>query len=151
MSLVQDTSIVQSVGELFDRDLGKLHDELEAYQNDWLMWVKEKNVKESGGELCIQLIFLLEYYIGEVLGEETTTGLNFPSRENHTREMLLDRVRRCRLLINHTFAKLEGQTLQDDYPVRLNGVAISTFLYLMHLCAQTNYLLGQITYHRKLV
>ena len=50
------------------RDLQKLREEIEAYQDEALIWQATPGITNSGGNLCLHLIGNLNTYIGKNLG-----------------------------------------------------------------------------------
>jgi hypothetical protein len=54
---------------LFTRDLEKLKQEIQAYQNEKRIWYIENSISNSAGNLCLHLIGNLNTYIGTQLGK----------------------------------------------------------------------------------
>ena len=59
------TEILQT---LFDRSLNKLTKEIELYSDEKNLWVTDKNISNSAGNLCLHLIGNLNAYLGAELG-----------------------------------------------------------------------------------
>jgi len=64
--------IVESLKELFRRDLQKLKQEIELYEKDSNLWKVESSIKNSGGNLCLHLIGNLNTFIGNGLAFSNT-------------------------------------------------------------------------------
>lgn len=80
---------------LFNRDLTKLKQEIELYQNETKLWAIEKGITNSAGNLCLHLIGNLNSYIGSELGK-TNYIRNRPlefSLKNVPRVELLDKLK----------------------------------------------------------
>jgi hypothetical protein len=45
--------LIETLKSLFDRDLNKLKVEIESYQNESQIWVIDKNISNSAGNLCL--------------------------------------------------------------------------------------------------
>ena len=60
--------LAQSLQLLFERDLEKLKSEINAYQNENNIWLIDKNIANSAGNLSLHLIGNLNTYFGTVLG-----------------------------------------------------------------------------------
>ncbi|MEZ4849818.1 MAG: hypothetical protein R3B93_14620 [Bacteroidia bacterium] len=56
--------IIDSLKDLFTRDLEKLKEEIQAYKDEQNLWKTEANITNSGGNLCLHLIGNLNTYIG---------------------------------------------------------------------------------------
>ena len=53
---------------LFQRDLSQLKEELQAYQQEEKIWVLEKQIANSGGNLALHLIGNLRKFVAADLG-----------------------------------------------------------------------------------
>jgi len=56
--------LVSTVKTLFQRDLAKLKTEIESYQDEGNLWLTDKGISNSAGNLCLHLIGNLNTYIG---------------------------------------------------------------------------------------
>ena len=54
---------------LYSRDLNRLKVEIEFYQKEESLWKIDKNISNSGGNLCLHLVGNLNTYIGAELGK----------------------------------------------------------------------------------
>jgi hypothetical protein len=61
---IKHTMIIETLKTLFKKDLEKLRTEIELYQHEDRIWHFEKNIANSGGNLCLHLIGNLNAYIG---------------------------------------------------------------------------------------
>jgi uncharacterized damage-inducible protein DinB len=145
--------IAETLQQLFERDLRLVSQEIEAYSNDWLLWVKEKQINNSAGNLCLHIIGNLNHYIGAVMGQtiyQRNRFHEFAARQLD-REKLLGDLEMTRLMVNQTISALDGEALEKEFPYPLGNKPVSTLHFLIHLHSHLNYHLGQITYHRRLV
>lgn len=55
--------------KLFNRDLDKLKEEIELYNNEKDLWLIKNEINNSTGNLCLHLEGNLNHFIGTVLGK----------------------------------------------------------------------------------
>ena len=143
----------QVLKELFHRDLGKLKNEIGAYKNEQKLWYIEKNIANSGGNLCLHLIGNLNTYIGAELGK---TGyvrdrpLEF-SAKDVPQQKLLQMIEDTAAVVDVALDKLTDQDLENEYPQLVFEQKTTTGYFLTHLATHLAYHLGQINYHRRLL
>jgi hypothetical protein len=139
--------------EIFERDLNKLKDEINLYEDESRLWVVREEISNSAGNLCLHLIGNLNHFIGAILGD---TGY----ARDRDREFSLKDVRREALIINientknavtNTLNGLSNDDFERDFPVEMFGGIVKIDFMLVHLAAHFNYHLGQINYHRRLI
>ena len=61
--------VKETLRQIFSRDLNKLKSEIELYKNEADIWIIAKEIKNSGGNLCLHINGNLKHFIGKVLGE----------------------------------------------------------------------------------
>ncbi len=138
---------------LLQRDLNRLKQELELYKNEQAIWITEKEIKNSAGNLVLHLIGNLNTYIGATLGN---TGyirqreLEF-SLKDIPRNELLTKIDETASMIEQALSTLPEAMLQDEYPVLVFDEKTSTQYLLIHLATHLSYHLGQVNYHRRLL
>jgi len=143
----------QVLKELFHRDLGKLKNEISAYRNEQKLWYIEKNIANSGGNLCLHLIGNLNTYIG---AEFCKTGyvrdrpLEF-SAKDVPQQKLLQMIDETIAVVDAALDKLTDQDMENEYPQLVFEQKTTTGYFLAHLAMHLNYHLGQINYHRRLL
>ncbi|GAB3583256.1 DinB family protein [Hymenobacter daeguensis] len=138
---------------LFDRDLRKLHQEIEAYQNEAAIWRVEKSIPNPAGNLCLHLVGNLNTYIGAVLGHSGYVRhreLEFSQRDVPRAELLAS-IEATRQVVAATLARLPDEQLGQEYPVLVLETPLSTGHFLTHLATHLAYHLGQVNYHRRLL
>lgn len=142
-----------SVVTLFERDMDRLHAEINLYKDETLLWKTIGTTTNTAGNLCLHLVGNLNHFIGAVLGnsgyvrerEAEFTLKNIPKRE------LLTSIFDVKKTMIHTLETLSPEDLKSDYPLQPFGYPISTEYFLLHLSGHLNYHLGQINYHRRTV
>ena len=139
--------------EIFDRDLKKLHDEIDSYTDETKLWKTTDGISNSAGNLCLHLCGNLRHFIGATLGDD-------PYTRNRDAEFALKNIPKVKLLaeieetkqsVQTALSKLDPGTLRQNYPLNVLGKIHTTEFFLIHLAAHLNYHLGQINYHRRMV
>jgi uncharacterized damage-inducible protein DinB len=143
----------ETLQSIFNRDLNKLKVEIEAYQNEKNLWLIDKAIANSTGNLCLHLIGNLNAFIGAVLG-----GTNYVrqrelefSTKDVPREELLKMLDDTIAIVETSLSKLSAETLDNEYPMQVFGKPMTTEYFLIHLTTHLTYHLGQINYHRRLM
>ena len=142
-----------SVVTLFERDMDRLHAEINLYKDETLLWKTIGTTTNTAGNLCLHLVGNLNHFIGAVLGnsgyvrerDAEFTLKNIPKRE------LLASIFDVKKTMMHTLETLSPEDLKSDYPLQPFGYPVSTGYFLLHLSGHLNYHLGQINYHRRTV
>ena len=135
------------------RDLQKLREEIEAYQDEALIWQNTPGITNSGGNLCLHLIGNLNTYIGKTLGNTgyvRDRDAEF-SLKNISRERLLNDIDQLKTVIQKTFESLTDKQLEETYPDKLGGQSMTVVQLLLHLLAHLDYHLGQVNYLRRIL
>jgi hypothetical protein len=143
----------QTLQALFVRDLKKLKQELELYQNETDIWKIEKQIANPAGNLCLHLVGNLNTYIGATLGN---TGyirhrdLEFSLRDVARKE-LIEKVEATISMIEKVMPTVSDEKMKKEYPLLVLAEKTSTEYFLVHLAVHLGYHLGQVNYHRRLV
>ncbi|MBI1938663.1 MAG: DinB family protein [Ignavibacteriales bacterium] len=142
-----------SLIEIFERDLNKLKWEISSYKNENNLWIIDKGISNSAGNLCLHLLGNLNHFVGTVLGN---TGYvrerekEF-STNNIPKEKLIAEIEKVLEIIKRTIPKLNDDDYKKNYPVVVFQKEMTTEFLFIHLAAHLNYHLGQINYHRRLL
>ncbi|OGU34324.1 MAG: DinB superfamily protein [Ignavibacteria bacterium GWB2_35_6b] len=139
--------------ELFERDLNKLKTEISSYKNENNLWLIEKSISNSAGNLCLHLLGNLNHFIGAVLGssgyirerEKEFSDKNIP------REKLISEIEKLLEIIKQTVGKLNQEDFEKTYPINVFQKEMTAGFFMIHLATHLNYHLGQINYHRRLI
>jgi len=145
--------ITETLIKLFTRDLYKLKIEIESYSNERNLWLVEKSITNSAGNLCLHLVGNLNAFIGAQLGNSNyirQRDLEF-SNKDVPRSELLKMVDDTIAVVENTLGKLKEQDLEKEYPLLVFKEKTTTEYFLMHLVTHLTYHLGQINYHRRLL
>lgn len=145
--------MIEAIRSSLIRDIDKLKKEIEAYKNPKNIWIIDKDILNSAGNLCLHLISSLNYFIGATLGntgyvrnrDEEFTIKDIPSGE------LINKINDTINVVNETLNNLKDEELKEDFPILFANQKISTGNMLINVVTHLNYHLGQINYHRRLL
>jgi len=138
---------------IFRRELEKLKREIELYKDETRLWIIDKGIANSAGNLCLHLIGNLNTYIGKELGGTgyiRNRDLEF-SQKNIPRDELQKRIDETIRVVEKALNRITDQQLEEEYPAPVFDHKMSTEFFLVHLIAHLTYHLGQINYHRRLL
>jgi len=145
--------IIETLTIIFRRDLLKLKDEIELYQNEETIWLADKGITNSGGNLCLHIMGNLNAYIGVGLAETVyirKRDLEF-SLKNIQRTELIKKIEETILTIEKGLNKITAAQMNNDFPIIIWDKPTGMVYTLVHLATHLNYHLGQINYHRRLL
>ncbi|OOG74838.1 DUF1572 family protein [Algoriphagus sp. A40] len=138
---------------LFQRDLEKLGQELAAYSEEENLWIVDKEIANSAGNLALHLFGNLRTFIGLDLG-------GIPYERNREREFgakgeprsaLLEELEEVKKIVANTLLGLDPNRMGDRSFHAFFGHSMTIGFFLIHLYGHFNYHLGQINYHRRLL
>lgn len=138
---------------LYNRDLNKLKLEIESYQDEKNIWIIEKSILNSAGNLALHLVGNLNTFIGKELGHTgyvRNRELEF-SLKNVPRAELLEQIDGTILMVQKSLDQLNDEDLEKIYQGRVFPEEVSIAHMLIHLAMHLTYHLGQINYHRRLL
>jgi uncharacterized damage-inducible protein DinB len=145
--------LIESLKTIFKRDLLKLKTEIELYHHEENLWITEKGIANSAGNLCLHLIGNLKTYIGREIGKTNyvrNRELEF-SQKDVARAELLYGIEETIIVVENALNKMKKEDLDLEYPLLVFEYKMSTEYFLVHLATHLNYHLGQINYHRRLL
>ncbi|WP_185151986.1 DinB family protein [Chryseobacterium vaccae] len=145
--------IIESLQSLYNRDLNKLKAEIEAYQQEAVIWKTDQNISNSAGNLCLHLIGNLNHFIGAHLGNTgyiRNRDIEFSLKDIPKTE-LTEKVEATLTMINTVLSQLTPEDLEKEYPLVVFEDKMTTGYFLIHLITHLDYHLGQINYHRRLL
>lgn len=145
--------MTSSLIALFERDLNKLIKELESYQNESNLWLIDKGIANSGGNLALHICGNLQHFVGAILGN--TGYVRHRDEEFDQKDIplveLIKEIQKTNDVIKNTLGKVSTSQTMSNYPVDVFKKAMTTEFFLLHLSAHLSYHLGQINYHRRLL
>lgn len=145
--------LLEALRKIFKRDLTKLKTEVGSYKDESNLWHIEKDITNSGGNLCLHLVGNLNTYIGAVLGNTgyVRDRVGEFADKNIPRNKLLAMVEETISVVDSSLENLTADELNNEYPMSVFKEPMTTEFFLIHLCAHLSYHLGQINYHRRLL
>lgn len=145
--------LLETLKSLFNRDLNRLKKEIESYTSEEKIWIIDKQIANSSGNLCLHIAGNLNTYIGKELG-----GINYIrnrdqefSLKNIPRTELVKKITGLMSMIDKVLSKLDEAELSKEYPLFVLDTRTSTEYMLVHLATHLAYHLGQVNYHRRLL
>jgi uncharacterized damage-inducible protein DinB len=145
--------LIQTLQTLFKKDLLALKTEIESYKDETAIWLIDKSISNSAGNLCLHLVGNLNTYLGAVYG-----GTNYVrdrplefSAKDVPRNELIKRIEDTTIVIANALDNITKEQLDGEYPLLVYEDKTSATYMLIHLATHLNYHLGQINYHRRLL
>ena len=145
--------MLNSLIELFTRDLTKLKDEINAYSDESKLWITAKEINNSAGNLCLHLTGNLKHFLGATLantGFVRDRDAEF-TQKDIPRAELVKGIDEAIAAVKNTLDSLDEHDLAKPYPIDFFNMQGSMVFYLLHFSTHLNYHLGQINYHRRLL
>ena len=145
--------MTEALQKIFKRDLEKLKQEIASYRDENNLWVVDKSIANSAGNLCLHLVGNLNTYIGAEIGK---TGYvrdrdrEF-SQKNIPQDELVKMIGDTITVVENGINKLKEEDLEKEYPLLIFKEKTSTGYFLIHLAVHLGYHLGQVNYHRRLL
>tara|TARA_R110000868_G_scaffold131361_3_gene341395 strand:+ start:1404 stop:1850 length:447 start_codon:yes stop_codon:yes gene_type:complete len=144
---------IETFRKLYKQELEKLKIEIQLYHEEENLWVRDKQIANSAGNLCLHLIGNLNHFIGSVLGQTEyirNRELEFII-EDISRDKLIISIQETIDVVDSSLRKLSDSQLKDDYPIKKFTNNESIEFLLVHSLMHFTYHLGQINYHRRLL
>ncbi|GAB2871410.1 DinB family protein [Hymenobacter ruber] len=151
--LAHETMLLDTLRQLFTRDLDRLQQEIELYNDEHRIWHVEQSVANSAGNLCLHLVGNLTTYISAELGGVAYTrdrDREF-SQKGLPRTELIRQIEKTRAEVDQALSRLPASALAAEYPLQVFEARTTTEYFLIHLATHLAYHLGQINYHRRLL
>jgi hypothetical protein len=144
---------LKELNQLFQRDLEKLGHEIRSYSNEENLWIVDRGIANSAGNLTLHIFGNLRHFIGLDFGgiayirnREREFGV-----KGEARDALLAEFEEVKKIISISILGLNPSRLGDKSLHDIFGHGMSIGFFLMHLYGHFNYHLGQINYHRRLL
>lgn len=145
--------VVQELKKVFVKDLIKLKEEISLYRDEQSLWLVDKEIANSAGNLCLHLVGNLKHFIGAIMGntgyvrnrEQEFSLKNVPQKE------LIKMVDETIEAVSVTLSNIKDDQLNEEYPLIVFKEKMTTGYFLIHLVGHLGYHVGQINYHRRLI
>lgn len=145
--------LISTIKKIITRDLEKLKDEILLYSDERKIWVTEKKIANSAGNLCLHLVGNLNTFIGSEIGKTgyiRNRDLEF-SMKDVSREELVSKIGHTISVVNTSLDSLQDADMEKEYALKVLPEKTSTGYFLVHLACHLGYHLGQVNYHRRLL
>jgi uncharacterized damage-inducible protein DinB len=145
--------MIAALNDLYDRDLGRLYQEIAAFRQEEHLWLTSGHVPNPAGNLGLHLVGNLSAYIGNTLGHRPYVRdrpAEFAAK-NVPKQELLRQIAHTREVVLASLQALEAKDLDSIYPEEVLGYQMTTGFFLVHLLAHLSYHLGQINYLRRML
>lgn len=146
-------SSIQTLVSLYKRDLDRLKNEMESYQQEAHLWRKKGIITNSAGNLCLHLIGNLKHFIGLHIGQvsyERDRDGEFSNTDIPRNEIIAE-IEETQQIVSKAIGALSEDDLNKDYPIEFGNGTPTVEYMLIHLESHLGYHLGQINYHRRLL
>lgn len=147
------SSMIITLRALFTRDLNRLIREIESYSEESNLWLVDKEITNSGGNLALHLVGNLNAFIAGQIGGSgyvRQRDLEF-SQKNVPRADLIQMIIDTRDAIDTALEHMSLDLLEKEYPILVFREPKTYHYFLMHLTTHLTYHLGQVNYHRRLL
>ena len=138
------------LAQFYERDLHRLADEINQFQQEENLWRTVRGIKNSCGNLALHLIGGTRYLVGHQLahtGYQRNRELEF-TRKNVPRAELIGQLNEVALMVADVLKK---QDLEADYPIPFDDAVRTNGYVLTQLALHLNYHLGQVNYLRRIL
>lgn len=145
--------LIETLRLLFNRDLLRLKSEINLYKDESKIWIVEKNITNSAGNLCLHLLGNLNTYIGAAFGKTNyvrNRELEF-SIKNISKKELIDQIDHTIIVIEMSLNNITEEELKSEHQILVFDKKTTLEYLLVHLTTHLTYHLGQINYHRRLL
>ena len=106
---------------LYDRELKRLIEELKAYPDEAKIWIVDKEINNSAGNLALHLVGNLRHFIGAILGNSgfvRKRDLEFSGKDVPRKNLIKD-IEETRKIVKEVLQELTEDDLLAVYPVNL--------------------------------
>ncbi len=145
--------MIEEFIKIFDRDLDRLKQEMESFDQENNLWKTTGSVKNSAGNLCLHLVGNLSTYIGRNMGHydyRRDRDAEFSLKDVPRRE-LIRQVEVVKNWVLSTLRKMDQEKLEETYVENVLGFPMTNGFFLVHLFGHLSYHLGQINYLRRIL
>jgi hypothetical protein len=143
----------QVLATLYERDLRKMIEEVNLFQNEEDLWKTLGTVRNSSGNLVLHIIGGLNHFFGAILahtGYVRNRDLEF-STKGVAREELVAQLGTVIPMVKATLAAITPAQMDAEYPIPFDDARNSNGYVLVRLLAHLGYHLGQVNYLRRIL
>ncbi|MFY0626050.1 MAG: DinB family protein [Reichenbachiella sp.] len=146
-------SSIDAIQKLMIRDLAKLEEEILAYKVESDLWLLNKAISNTAGNLCLHLCGNIQHFFGHIIGKSDYIRQRDDEFDlkNVPRIELLDFIQKSVDSINASLENFDETLWEEPFPQEVFGYPMTYGYFMIHLSGHLNYHLGQINYHRRLL
>ena len=144
---------MEAIKEQFQVNLESLKKEIDSYKEESDLWILKGNIKNTPGNLALNLCGNLRHNIGAVLGGKgyiRNRDAEFAAK-NMSREEVLTNISRTIEMVIPVLQDLPDGELTRPWPNDTFGEGQTIGSVLVRVAIHFGYHLGQINYHRRLL
>ena len=144
--------MTESLNQLYQRDLDKLTQEINLYENEADLWKLSGDINNTAGNLALHLVGNLQHFIGAIMGDTAYVRdrENEFNAKNTPREEILSEIETTKKVIDQVLPTLTEEMLASATSDKI-PFDVTNEQFLLHLYGHLGYHLGQINYHRRLI
>jgi len=141
------------LANFYERDLRKLIEEVNLFNNEENLWRTHGSVKNSSGNLVLHIIGGMNYLIGATLAQTGYVRDRDQEfiKKGVDRKVLVAQLEELISIINKTVSDLTPEEMEAEYPIFFDKPNTSTRYVLVQLLLHLNYHLGQVNYLRRVL
>ena len=139
-----------TLADFYERDIGKLIEEVNSFENEENLWKTAGSVKNSAGNLALHIIGGLNYLVGTTLantGYVRNRDQEFIQKDVPRKEIVAQ-LEKLIPLIRKTLADVD---MEKEFPIFFDKPNASSGYVLTQLALHLNYHLGQANYLRRVL
>jgi len=128
------------------RDLDAFQAEIAALPDDTALWQRLPGMANAPGNLALHIAGNLQYFVGAILGGSDYLRHREQefAQDTGTRAEVTQELARARRAVETVLPGLDGEALGRDFPVPIDGIHLSTQVFLLRLSVHLAYHLGQV-------
>lgn len=140
------------LAELYRRDILKLKEEIENFNDESNLWQKAGGVNNSAGNLALHITGGLNWLVGTLLGN---TGYMREREKEFTlrdvpKEQLIFGLDELAEMVYGVLSGLSKEAFESEYPLDFLSKR-SVHFYMVNFYGHLNYHLGQVNYLRRIL
>jgi len=142
---------LNELSKLYQRDLKRLLNELDAFENENHLWITKGSIANPAGNLILHMIGNLNHYFGAIIlenGYKRNREFEFSGKKS-LRELRIE-TESLISVMTKSFESLSEEKLNEKYPLEVFGEPMTYFEFIIHLYGHLNWHLGQLNYLRRL-
>lgn len=139
--------------ELYERDIQKLINEINSFQNEENLWKTVGSINNSCGNLALHIVGGFNFLIGTVLsntGYVRNRDQEFSAKGTERKE-LIENLKALIPLMQNAISALPDDGLDASYPQFFDKENASVSYVLTQLLLHLNYHTGQVNYLRRIL